>query len=143
PVADDAEPRRSAAGRGSARPVRGRASSTDGRRPATVSLLLALWSPIDGALSNQREDRAEWGGWNLPPRACLGRRRARRQRTARKLHSAVRRAAGGTAQRGHRGDACAGDAVRPGGGPLDTTGLVAARGSRSAASSVRRRSPAP
>ena len=136
-------PRRSAAGRGSARPVRGRASSTDGRRPGAVSQLLALGRPIDGALSNQREDRAEWSGWNLPPRACPGRRRARRQRAARKLHSAVRRAAGGAAQRGHRGDACAGDAVRAGGGPLDTTGLLAARRSRSAASSIRRRSPAP
>ena len=86
---------------------------------------------IDRALSNQREDRAEWCGWNLPPRACPGGRCDRRQRTARKLHSAVRRAAGRAAQRGHRGDACAGDAVRTGGGPLDTTGLVAARGSRS------------
>ena len=86
---------------------------------------------LDRALSNQREDRAEWGGWNLPARACPGGRCSRRQLAARKLHSAVRRAAGGAAQRGNRGDAGSGDAARAGGGPLDTAGLVAARGSRS------------
>ncbi len=53
------------------------------------------------------------------------------------------RAAGGAAQRGNRGDACSGDAARAGGGPLDTAGLMATRGSRSAASSIRRRSPPP
>ena len=116
---------------GSARPVRGLASSTDRRRPAALSQLLAFGSPLDGALSNQREDRAEWGGRNLPAGACPGGRCSRRQLAARKLHSAVRRAAGGAAQRGNRGDACSGDAVRAGGGPLDTAGLVAARGSRS------------
>ena len=115
----------------------------DRRRPAALSQLLALGSPLDGALSNQREDRAEWGGRNLPAGACPGGRCSRRQLAARKLHSAVRRAAGGAAQRGNRGDACSGDAVRAGGGPLDTAGLVAARGSRSAASSIRRRSPPP
>ena len=98
---------------------------------------------LDGALSNQREDRAERGGWNLPAGACPGGRCSRRQLAARKLHSAVRRAAGGAAQRGNRGDACSGDAARAGGGPLDAAGLVAARGSRSAASSIRRRSPPP
>ena len=41
------------------------------------------------------------------------------------------RAAGGAAQRGNRRDARSGDAARAGGGPLDTAGLVAARGSRS------------
>ena len=143
PLADDAEPGRSAAANGSARPVRGPASSTDRRRPATLSQLFALGSPLDGALSNQREDRAEWGGWNLPAGACPGGRCSRRQLAARKLHSAVRRAAGGAAQRGNRGDARSGDAARAGGGPLDTAGLVAARGSRSAASSIRRRSPPP
>ena len=131
PLADDAEPGRSAAANGSARPVRGLASSTDRRRPAAFSQLLAFGSPLDGALSNQREDRAEWGGWNLPAGACPGGRCSRRQLAARKLHSAVRRAAGGAAQRGNRGDACSGDAARAGGGPLDTAGLVAARGSRS------------
>src|SRR5258708_27874273 len=64
-LADDAERGQSAAANRSARPVRGRASSAAPRRPATISPLLALGSPLDGALSNQREDRAEWGGWNL------------------------------------------------------------------------------
>ena len=73
--------------------------------------------------------------------ACPGRRCSRRQLAARKLHSAVRRAARGAAQRGNRCDACSGDAARAGGGPLDPAGPVAPRGSRSAASSVRRRSP--
>ena len=93
---------------------------------------------LDGALSNQREDRTEWGGRNLPAGACAGGRCSRRQLAARKLHSAVRRAAGGAAQRGNRGDAGSGDAVRAGGGALDTAGLVAARSSRSGASSLRR-----
>ena len=44
PLADDAERGRSAAASGSARPVRGRASSTDRRRPAALSQLLALGS---------------------------------------------------------------------------------------------------
>jgi hypothetical protein len=43
------------------RPVRRLASSTARRRPATFSQLLALRSRLDRALSNQREDRAEWG----------------------------------------------------------------------------------
>ena len=68
---------------------------------------------------------------------------SRRQLAARKLHSAVRRAPGGAAQRGNRRDACSGDAARAGGGPLDAAGLVASRGSRSAASSLRRRSTSP
>ena len=143
PLADDAEPGRSAAASGPARPVRGPASSTDRRRPAALSQLLALGSPLDGALSNQREDRAEWRGGNLSPRACPRGRCARRQLAARKLHSAVRRAAGRAAQRGNRRDAGSGDAARAGGGPLDAAGLVAPRGSRSAASSVRRRGPPP
>jgi hypothetical protein len=41
------------------------------------------------------------------------------------------------------GDACSCDAARAGRGPVDTAGLVAVRGSRSGASSIRRRSPAP
>src|SRR5260370_39042024 len=61
----------------------------------------------------------------------------------RELHSAVRRAARGAAQRGNRGDACSGDAARAGGGSLDTAGPLAARRSRSAAPSIRRRSPPP
>ena len=44
PLADDAEPGRSAAANGDARPVRGRASSTGRRRPAALSQLLALGS---------------------------------------------------------------------------------------------------
>ncbi len=44
PLADDAERGRSAAANGSARPVRGLASSTDRRRPAAFSQLLALGS---------------------------------------------------------------------------------------------------
>ena len=35
-------------------------------------------APLDGALSNQREDRAEWGGWNLPAGACPRGRCSRR-----------------------------------------------------------------
>ena len=101
---------------GSARPVRGLASSTDRRRPAALSQLFALGSSLDGALSDQREDRAEWGSRNLPAGACPGGRCSRRQLAARKLHSAVRRAAGGAAQRGNRRDAGSGDAARAGGG---------------------------
>ena len=100
---------------------------------ATVSQLLALGRPLDRALSHQREARAERGRWNVPARPRAGGRCARRQLAARKLHSAVRRAPRGAAQRGDRGDAGAGDAARAGGGPLDPAGLVAPRGSRSAA----------
>ncbi len=99
--------------------------------------------PLDGALSNQREDRAEWGGWSLPAGACPAGRYSRRQLSARKFHSAVRRAAGGAAQRANRVDACSGDAVHAGGGTLDKGRLVAACGSRSGASSIRGRSPPP
>src|SRR5262249_40520058 len=109
----------------------------------TVSQLLALRSTLNGALSNQRKDRAEWGGWNVSAGARPGGRRSRRQLAARELRSAIRRAAGGAAQRGNRGNACSGDAVRAGGGSLDTAGLVAACGSRWAASSVRPRSRPP
>src|SRR5207245_2051098 len=56
PLPDDAEPGRSAAANGSARPVRRFASSTDRRRRATLSQLLAFGSRLDGALSNQCED---------------------------------------------------------------------------------------
>ena len=117
-LADDAERGRSAAANCSARPVCGRASSADPRRAATISQLLALGSALDGALSNQREDRAGWSGWNLSAGACPGGQCARRQFAARKLHSAVRTAAGGAAQRGDRGDARSGDAARAGGGRL-------------------------
>ena len=113
------------------------------QRPAALSQLLALGSPLDGALSNQREGRAEWGGRNLLAGACAGGRYSRRQLAARKLHSAVRRAAGGAAQRRNRSDAGSGDAVRAGGGALDTARLVAARSSRWRASSFRRRSSRP
>ena len=44
----------------------------DRRRPATLSQLLAFGSLVDGALSNQREDRAEWRGRNLPPQSMSG-----------------------------------------------------------------------
>ena len=117
PLADDAEPGWSAAANGSAWPIRGLASSADRRRPATLSQLLAIGPPLDGALSHQREDRAERGGWNLPAGPCSGGRCSRRQLAARKFHSAVRRAAGGAAQRGNRGDAGSGDAARAGGRP--------------------------
>jgi MOSC domain-containing protein YiiM len=43
-------PNSSAAANGDARPVRGRASSTDRRRPAALSQLLAFGSPLDRAL---------------------------------------------------------------------------------------------
>ena len=48
---------------------------------------------LDRALSHQREGRAERRRRNLPARACPGGRCARRQRAARELHSAARRAA--------------------------------------------------
>ena len=143
PLADAAERGRTAAAGGSARPVRGHASSADRRRAATVSQLLALGRPLDRALSNQREARAERGRRNVPARPRAGGRCARRQRAARKLHSADRRAPGGAAQRRDRRDARAGDAACAGGGPLDPAGLVAPRGSRSAASSLRRRGTPP
>src|SRR5439155_5249266 len=54
--------------------------------------------------------------------------------TARQLLSGVRRVARGAAQRGNRGDACAGDAARVGRASFDAAGFVAARGSRPAAS---------
>ena len=142
-LADDAERGRSAAANCAAGPVRGRASSAEPRRAATISQLLALGSALDGALSNQREDRDGWCGWDLSAGACPGGRCSRRQFAARKLRSAVRTAAGGAAQRGDRGDACSGDPARAGGGPLDTAGLVAARRSRRGASSICRRSPPP
>ena len=44
----------------------------DRRRPAAVSQLLAFGAALDGALSNQREDRAERRGWNLSAGACAG-----------------------------------------------------------------------
>src|SRR5262249_50980296 len=124
PLVYDAERGRSAAAHGSARPVRGLTSATERRRPTTLSQLLALGSRLDGALSHQREDRAEWGRWHLPARARPGGRCPRRQLAARKLRSAVRRAAGGAAQRGHRGDACAGDAARAGGDAVNAAALL-------------------
>src|SRR2546426_6777561 len=66
------------------------------RRPPRSTLFpytTLFRSRLDGALSNQCEDRAEWGGWNLPAGACPGGRCSRRQLAARKLHSAGRRAA--------------------------------------------------
>ena len=94
PLDYDAEPGHSAAANSDTRPVRGPASATRRQRPAALSQLLTLGSPLVGALSNQREDRTEWGGRNLLAGARAGGRYARRQRPARKLHSAVRRAAG-------------------------------------------------
>ena len=149
PVADDAQPRRSAAARGSAGPIRGRASSanTGGRRSAEPAPLFRSYS-LSGPESTERyrisvKIEPNGAAGTYLRRACPSRRCARRQRAARQLHSAIRRAAGGAAQRGNRGDAGAGDAARAGGGPLDTTGLVAARRSRWAASSLCRRSPPP
>ena len=143
PLADDAKSGRSAAANGSARPVRRLASSTGRRWRAAFSQLLALGSSLDRALSNQREDRTEWGGRNLAAGACPSWRCSRRQFAARKLHSAVRRAAGRAAQRGNRGDAGSGDAARAGGGAVDPASLMAARSSGSRASSLCRRSPPP
>src|SRR5262249_46308202 len=139
----DAASGRSAAATGSARSVHSLATWTNRRRPTALSQLLALGSPLDEALSDQRENRAEWSGWNLPAGACPGGRYSRRQLAAWKLHPAIQGAARGVAQRRDRSDACPGNAVRAGGGQLDTAGLVAACGSRPAASSIRRRSPPP
>ena len=100
----------------SAGPVRGPAPSAAAGWHAALSQLLALGSRLDGALSNQREDRAERCGRNLPAGSCPSGRCSRRQLAARKLHPAARRAAGGAAQRRNRGDACSGDAPRAGGG---------------------------
>src|SRR5437879_3655915 len=102
--------------------------------------LLALGPALDGTLSNQREDRAEFCGWNLPARACPGGRYSRRQLAAGELHSAVRRAGFGAAQCRNRRYASSGDAAHAGGGSLDTTSLVDARGPRSPTPPVRRRS---
>src|SRR5438132_380440 len=104
------------------------------------SQLLALGPALDGTLSNQREDRAEFCGWNLPARACPGGRYSRRQLAAGELHSAVRRAGFGAAQCRNRRYASSGDAAHAGGGSLDTTSLVDARGPRSPTPPVRRRS---
>src|SRR5260370_41111237 len=90
------------------------------RRPATLSELLALGSPLGGALSDQREGRAEWGGWKLPAGACPGGRCSRGRLAARKLPSAVRKAARGVAQSERRRDAGPGAALRAGGEPLPT-----------------------
>ena len=141
PLADDAEPGQFSAAKGFAGPVRGLASSACRGQPAIFSQLLALESRLDGGLSNQRKDRAGWRRWNLPAGARQGGRCSRRRLAARKLRFGIRRAAGGAAQRGNRGDTRSGDAARAGGGALDTAGLMAARGSRPAASSIRRRSP--
>src|ERR1700756_2189439 len=70
---------------------------------------------LSGPLSTERyrisvKIEPNGGGRNLPARACPGGRCSRRQLAARKLHSAVRRAASGAAQRGNRGDARGGDA---------------------------------
>jgi len=35
------------------------------RRPANLSELFTIRSSLDGSLSNQPQDRAEWGGRNL------------------------------------------------------------------------------
>ena len=61
---------------------------------------------------NQREDRAERCSRILPAGSCPCGRCSRR-----------------AARRRNRGNACSGDAVRAGGGPLRTTCLVAVRGS--------------
>jgi len=74
PLADNAERGRSTVANASARPIRGLTSSTGWERPATFSLLLAFGRALGGALSNQREDRAEWDRWNVPARPCPRRR---------------------------------------------------------------------
>jgi len=45
-----------------------------GSGPPTFSLLLAFGRALGGALSNQREDRAEWSRWNVPAGPCPRRR---------------------------------------------------------------------
>jgi MOSC domain-containing protein YiiM len=65
---------RSTAANGFARPIRGLTSSTGREQPATFSLLLAFGRALGGALSNQREDRVEWGRWNVPAGPCPRRR---------------------------------------------------------------------
>src|SRR5438094_98882 len=101
---------------GSARSVHSLATWTNRRRPTALSQLLALGSPLDEALSDQRENRAEWSGWNLPAGACSGGRYSRGQLAAWKLHPAIQGAARCVAQRRDRSDACPGNAVRAGGG---------------------------
>ena len=80
---------RSVAANGYAGPVRSLASSAEHRGLAAFSKLLALGSSFDRALSNQREDRTEWGGRSLAAGACPGGRCSRCQFAARKLHSGV------------------------------------------------------
>src|SRR5262245_55980619 len=123
PLADNEESGQSVADNGSAGAVRGLASSADAGSPATLSQLLALGQPLDGALSNQREDRTEWGGRHLPAGPCSGGRCSRRQFAAWKLHSAVGREACRAAKRGNRGDARSGNAACTGGFRLYTAGL--------------------
>ena len=98
-------------------PVHRPSASAGRRRGAGFSQLLALGSSFGRALSNQREDRAERCGGNVAAGSCASWRCSRRQFPSRQLHSASRRAAGGAAQRGHRGDTGAGDAPRAGGRP--------------------------
>jgi hypothetical protein len=70
--ADAAKPGWSAARNGSAGSVHGFASSTEYRRPAAFSQLFSLGARLARTLSDQREDRTEWGGWNLATRSYSG-----------------------------------------------------------------------
>ena len=112
PLCFDAGSGRQTAATSSAGPVRRLASQASRRQPAALSQLFALRSAFDGPLSDQREDRAEWGGWNLSAGACPPGECPRRRRAARKFCSAEWEAACGVAQRGHRSDAGSGNDAR-------------------------------
>jgi len=68
-LAVDARSGRSAAAGGSAGTI-SRPAASARRRSAAVSQLLALGSRFDRVLSDQRENRAAWGGRNLPAGSC-------------------------------------------------------------------------
>ena len=109
---------------------------------AALSQLLAFRARLDGALPDQREDRAERRRGRLPKGPCAGGRCSRGQLAARELCPAVRRGARGAPQRRDRGDARSGDALRDVVGAFDASGAVAARRTRRKALSVRGRGTA-
>jgi MOSC domain-containing protein YiiM len=70
PLTDPAESGWPASAGRSAGAIRGPAASAEHRSLALFSQLFALRSRLGRALSNKRENRAEWRRWNLPARAC-------------------------------------------------------------------------
>ena len=74
PFPDDAERGRSAAQSSSAGPVCGITTPTKQGKPAAVTQLFSFGARLDRKLSDQREDRAEWGGWHLAKRQRQGSR---------------------------------------------------------------------